>query len=51
MLSHFDRVMNQGADARDAMHAIEALVPAGGLCNGFAHRKPGMQLELEAQAV
>lgn len=51
VLSHFDRVMNQGADAHDAMHAIESLVPAGGLCNGFAHRKPGMELELQAQAV
>ncbi len=47
VLSHFEQVMNQGANARDAMQAIEALAPPGGLCNGFAHRKPGLELELE----
>lgn len=50
VLSHFEQVMNHGADAADALREIEALVPAGGLCNGFAHRKPGMELDLEAEA-
>lgn len=50
VLSHFEQVMNQGSNAHDAVQAIEALAPAGGLCNGFAHRKPGMEMDLEVQA-
>ena len=48
VLSQFEQVMNRGANARDAMQAIEALAPPGGLCNGFAHRQPGMALDREA---
>ena len=50
VLAQFDQVMNHGADAAGARGMIEGLVPAGGLCNGFAHRKPGMELDLEVQA-
>lgn len=50
VLLHFEQVMNHGANAHDAMQAIEARVPTGGLCNGFAHRKPGMELDFEVQA-
>lgn len=50
VLSHFEQVMNHGADAVAARQEIEALVPAGGLCNGFAHRKPGLEMDLEAEA-
>jgi collagenase-like PrtC family protease len=50
VLSHFEQVMNHGADAAAARQEIEALVPAGGLCNGFAHRKPGLEMDLEAEA-
>lgn len=42
VIRHFDAVMNQGASASDALHAIEGFVPPGGLSNGFAHRRPGM---------
>lgn len=45
VLSHFDAVMNHGADAQRALRAIEAVAAPGGLCNGFAHRKPGMEFE------
>jgi collagenase-like PrtC family protease len=51
VLAHFEQVMNQGANARDAMTAIEALAPPGGLCNGFAHRKPGLELDLEVETL
>lgn len=50
VLSRFEQVMNHGANARDAMQAMASLAPPGGLCNGFAHREPGMQLDLEVQA-
>lgn len=50
VLSHFEQVINHGADAADALREIETLVPAGGLCNGFAHRKPGMELDLATEA-
>ena len=42
-VARFDRVINHGASAAEALHAIEALVPAGGLSNGFAHRRPGLE--------
>jgi O2-independent ubiquinone biosynthesis protein UbiV len=43
VLRHFDEVINHGASAAPALQAIEALVPAGGLGNGFAHRRPGLE--------
>lgn len=43
VLRHFDAVINEGASAADALHAIEAIVPTGGLRNGFAHRRPGLE--------
>jgi O2-independent ubiquinone biosynthesis protein UbiV len=42
-VARFDKVINHGASAAEALHAIEALVPAGGLSNGFAHRRPGLE--------
>ncbi|HMN75243.1 MAG TPA: U32 family peptidase [Burkholderiaceae bacterium] len=50
VLAHFEQVMNHGADAADARREIESLAPDGGLCNGFAHRRPGMEQGLEAEA-
>ena len=38
----FDRVLNHGADAQDALAALQAMSLPGGLSNGFAHRKPGL---------
>lgn len=38
----FDRVMNHGAAAADALGALEAMDLSGGLSNGFAHRRPGL---------
>ena len=43
VIRHFDQVINHRASAADALHAIEAGVPAGGLSNGFAHRRPGLE--------
>jgi collagenase-like PrtC family protease len=43
VIRHFDSVINHAASAADALHAIEALVPSGGLSNGFAHRRPGLE--------
>jgi collagenase-like PrtC family protease len=45
----FDRVMNQGADAREARAALDALSLPGGLANGYAHRAPGLET-VEADA-
>ncbi|MDE2094803.1 MAG: U32 family peptidase [Burkholderiales bacterium] len=39
----FDDVMNHGASAADGLRAIEALRPPGGLVNGFAHARPGVE--------
>ena len=43
VIAHCDRVINHDASAAEALHAIEALVPAGGLSNGFAQRRPGIE--------
>ncbi len=42
VLGWFERVMNQGANAQDALHALHAISLPGGLSNGFAHRSPGL---------
>jgi O2-independent ubiquinone biosynthesis protein UbiV len=43
VISHYDRVINHGASAAEALQAIEDIVPPGGLGNGFAHRRPGIE--------
>ena len=43
VIRHFDQVMNHGANASAALHAIQASVPTGGLSNGFAHRRAGLE--------
>ena len=43
VVAYYDGVFNRGASAVDALHAIEHIVPAGGLSNGFAHRRPGLE--------
>ena len=43
VIRHFDQVMNHGACASDALHAIGASVPTGGLSNGFAHGRAGLE--------
>lgn len=39
----FDQVFNHGADAADALHEIEAMALTGGLSNGFALRRAGLE--------
>ncbi len=43
VISHYDSVINRATSTAEALHAIETLVPAGGLSNGFAHRRPGLE--------
>jgi collagenase-like PrtC family protease len=43
VLAAFDGVMNQGDSAADALHEIEAMGWSGGLSNGYAHRRPGLE--------
>jgi O2-independent ubiquinone biosynthesis protein UbiV len=43
VIRHFDQVINHGASAADALSEIAASVPAGGLSNGFAHQRPGLE--------
>ncbi len=43
VLATFERVFNQGASATDALLNLEAMNLSGGLSNGFAHRRPGME--------
>ena len=38
----FERVMNQGTNAAEGLREIEAVGWVGGLSNGFAHRRPGL---------
>ncbi|HEX6364257.1 MAG TPA: U32 family peptidase [Albitalea sp.] len=38
----FDRVMNGGHDADAALVVLDAMSPPGGLANGFAHARPGI---------
>lgn len=42
VIGWFDRVLNQGADVQDALAALQAMSLPGGLSNGFAHRRPGL---------
>lgn len=39
----FDRTYNGPADAAEAASALEALSLPGGLVNGYAHRRPGLE--------
>jgi O2-independent ubiquinone biosynthesis protein UbiV len=39
----FDGVMNRGASADAGLIALDALSPPGGLANGFAHARPGLE--------
>jgi collagenase-like PrtC family protease len=39
----FDLVMNRGGDAEEALIALEALSPPGGLVNGFAAGRAGVE--------
>ena len=43
VIAHYDSVINRGTSSAEALHAIEPMVPAGGLSNGFAHRRPGLE--------
>jgi collagenase-like PrtC family protease len=38
----FERVMNGGEDADAALVVLDAMSPPGGLANGFAHGRPGI---------
>ncbi|MCW7540730.1 U32 family peptidase [Aquabacterium sp. A7-Y] len=42
VIAWFSRVMNEGGSASEALIALEALSLPGGLVNGFAHQRPGM---------
>ena len=42
VLAAFDGVMNHGASAAEALLDIEAAHLSGGLSNGFAHQRPGL---------
>lgn len=42
VIEAFDRVMNHGADAHEALQGLQALGLPGALSNGFARRQPGM---------
>ena len=42
VLQRFEAVFNRGADRDEARAAIEALQLPGGLANGYAHRRPGL---------
>src|SRR5262249_6578480 len=39
----FDDVMNHGADVEVALERLAELSPVGGLANGFAHARAGME--------
>jgi len=42
VIATFDRVMNHGARVDTALIALDALSPPGGLANGFAHERAGL---------
>ncbi len=42
VIKTFDQVMNHGANVDAALIALDALSPAGGLVNGFAHDRAGL---------
>lgn len=43
VLRRFDAVFNHGADAGEAREALQSAGLPGGLANGFAHRRPGLE--------
>ena len=43
VIDAFDRVMNRGGRADEALIALDAMGPEGGLASGFAHGKPGLE--------
>lgn len=43
VVRQFDAVINQGADATAALGHLSGLVPPGGLADGFALRRPGLE--------
>lgn len=43
VIACFERVMNGGADEAEAMRELEGLALPGGLVNGFAHARPGIE--------
>lgn len=43
IVAAFDSVMNHGGDAVAALDEITAMQLVGGLGNGFAHRRPGLE--------
>jgi O2-independent ubiquinone biosynthesis protein UbiV len=48
VLDCFEAVMNRGGAANEAVRTLHALELPGGLCNGFAHRRPGMDWKVPA---
>ena len=43
VIGWFDAVFNQGASVDQALIALDAMSLPGGLANGFAHRRAGME--------
>lgn len=43
VLTCFDQVMNHGMTAAEALPILQQLSLAGGLSNGFAHHRPGLE--------
>ena len=43
VVSAFDQVMNHGASADAALLTLDALSLPGGLANGFAHARAGLE--------
>jgi O2-independent ubiquinone biosynthesis protein UbiV len=48
VIRHFDAVINGGANAADALRALQELAPPGGLADGFAARRPGLEWSVAA---
>ena len=43
VISAFDAVMNRSANADEALALLRSMSLPGGLVNGFAHARPGME--------
>jgi collagenase-like PrtC family protease len=43
VVASFDNVMNRGADAGEALELLGRIALPGGLANGYAHRRPGLE--------
>ena len=43
VIRQFDAVMNHGADAAQALPVLAGIAPPGGLADGFAARRPGLE--------